>query len=101
MSQPPGYEKIAFLYLPTILPANITEDLISLINPSGISKLFTFEESITTLFLLHFTLQPSLFNISIIICVSCIFGTLYNFDTPLLSIVAAIIGSDAFFEPDT
>ena len=82
ISQSPGYENFASLNLPNIAPANITVDLIWCINSSGISFLFTFLASISILPLFFFTLQPINFKISNVICVSRIFGILYNFVFP-------------------
>ena len=101
ISHPPGYENVACLYLPIKLPAKITEDLIFLIRFSEISNLCTLDESITTLEPSFFTLHPNSFKISIIIFVSSILGTLYNLEIPSFKIVAAIIGNEAFFDPDT
>ena len=101
ISHPPGYEKVTSLNLPNIAPANITVDLICLISCSGISLLIIFLEFISILPLFFLILQPKYFKISCVIFVSCILGTLYNFVFPLFNIVAANIGNDAFFEPDT
>ncbi len=46
------------------------------------------------------TVPPNFLIISNIIFVSCISGTLYNVVFPLFKIEAAIIGSEAFLEPD-
>ena len=85
---------------PTIAPTNITDERILCINSSGISYLLIFVVFIITLFFFFCTFPPSNFIISYIICVSCIFGTLYKVVIPLFNIVAAIIGSEAFFEPE-
>ena len=100
MSHPPGYEKVTSLNLPSNAPANITVDLISLIKSSAISFLFMYLESISILSLFLFTLQPRYFNICKVTCVSCMSGTLYILLFLPFSIVAAIIGRDAFLDPD-
>ena len=43
---------------------------------------------------------PNVSSILYIIWVSCMCGTLYSVVFPAFNIVAAIIGSDEFFEPD-
>ena len=101
ISQSPGYENFASLNLPSIAPAKITVERIWFIKCSGISFFVIFLLPISILPWFFLTLQPKYFKISKVICVSWIFGILYNFVVPGLRIVAAIIGKEAFLEPDT
>ena len=57
--------------------------------------------SIITLPFFLCTLQPKKVKIFSVIFISLISGTLYKVVTPSIKIVAAIIGNDAFLEPDT
>ena len=100
MSHPPGYENTACLNLPIIAPASITDDLNLCINSFGISVFSIFPESIIILPFFLYALQPNNLKISKVIFISCILGTLYKFVVFPFKILAAIIGSDAFFEPD-
>ena len=96
----PGYEKVTSLNLPKIAPAKITVDLICLIKFSGISVFVICFELISILPLFLLILQPKIFKISKVILVSWILGILYNFVVSAFKIVAAIIGNDAFFDPE-
>ena len=101
ISHPPGYENVAFLNRPIIAPAKTTDDLICLIKSSGILCSSILLESITILPFFLYILQPKISNIFKVIWVSCILGTLYNFVIFLFNMLAAIIGKEAFFEPET
>ena len=96
----PGYEIVTCLNRPKIAPAKITVDLSCLICFSGISVFVICFELISILPLFLLILQPKILKISKVIFVSWIFGILYNFVVSAFRIVAAIIGNDAFFEPE-
>lgn len=100
ISQSPGYENVASLNLPINAPAIITVERICLIKSSGISVLFISFVLISTFALFFFTFAPKSPKIFNVICVSWIFGTLYSFVVLPLNILPAIIGSEAFLEPD-
>ena len=70
------------------------------IKSGGISNFSIFDVSIFIFPFFFSIFAPNVSNILNIICVSCMFGTLYNVVFPAFSIVAAIIGSDEFFDPD-
>ena len=96
----PGYENTTSLNLPKIAPASITVDLICLIKSSGISVFVIFFELISILPLFFLILQPKILKISKVIFVSFILGILYNLVVSAFKIVAAIIGNEAFLEPE-
>ena len=95
-----GYENVTFLNLPKMAPASITVDLICIIKFSGISVFVMPFELISILPLFPLILQPKIFKISKVIFVSWIFGILYSLVVSAFNIVVAIIGSDAFLEPE-
>ena len=100
MSHPPGYENIAFLYLPSNAPASITDERILFIKSGGISNFSIFDVSIFIFPFFFSIFAPNVSSILYIIWVSCMCGTLYSVVFPAFNIVAAIIGSDEFFDPD-
>ena len=100
-SHPPGAKSETLLSLARTAPIKITDERISRIILSGISKFVAERESTVTHPSSHVTLQPIYFKISIAASTSRNLGQLCITLVPELSIVAARIGRTLFFEPCT
>jgi hypothetical protein len=99
ISHPPGVEIFAFFALPKIAPRKTTDERISLIKVSGISKpeadVLSTIKSVPRLSVL----QPRFSRILIVHSTSERRGQLCIIDLPFTKYVAASIGNALFFEP--